>query len=83
MSTVEKIIKEKKGTIVDVRSRGEFDGGHGEGRAGRRPAGAALRLRHERHALAGQLIAVGPGWLALRRRRQHQHLHDHESRETR
>ena len=28
MSTVEKIIKEKKGTIVDVRSRGEFDGGH-------------------------------------------------------
>jgi phage shock protein E len=28
MSTVEKIIKEKKGTIVDVRSRGEFAGGH-------------------------------------------------------
>jgi phage shock protein E len=28
MSTVEKIIKEKKGTIVDVRSSGEFAGGH-------------------------------------------------------
>jgi len=28
MSTAEKIIKEKKGTIVDVRSRGEFAGGH-------------------------------------------------------
>lgn len=25
---VEKIIKEKQGTIVDVRSRGEFSGGH-------------------------------------------------------
>lgn len=28
MSTIEKIIKEKKGTIVDVRSHGEFAGGH-------------------------------------------------------
>ncbi|MDP5172131.1 MAG: rhodanese-like domain-containing protein [Bacteroidia bacterium] len=26
--TVEQLIKEKKGTIVDVRSAGEFSGGH-------------------------------------------------------
>ncbi len=25
---IEKIVKEKQGTIVDVRSRGEFSGGH-------------------------------------------------------
>ena len=25
---IEKLIKEKKGTIVDVRTRGEFSGGH-------------------------------------------------------
>lgn len=28
---IEKIIKEKQGTIVDVRSRGEFMGGHVSG----------------------------------------------------
>lgn len=25
------LIKEKKGTVIDVRSRGEFSGGHAEG----------------------------------------------------
>ena len=28
---IEKIIKEKQGTVVDVRSRGEFMGGHVSG----------------------------------------------------
>ena len=43
-------------------------------RAGRRPRSAAHRLRDGRHALAGELAAVGPGRLALRRGRQHEHL---------
>jgi phage shock protein E len=29
--SLEKIIREKKGTIIDVRSQGEFMGGHVEG----------------------------------------------------